>query len=184
MTVETPSLTTPRLLLRPLELLDADAAQCLFPHWKIVRFLASSVPWPYPSDGVLRHIRDRLLPAVQQGSEWHWSIRLRTSPDQLIGMIGLMDQPNDNRGFWLDPAWQKQGLMSEASAAVTEYWFETLKRPVLRAPKAVANSRSRRISERGGMRVIAKEERNYVSGRLPAETWEITRDEWLARRRG
>lgn len=184
MTAGTPPLTTPRLLLRPLELSDADAAQRLFPRWEIVRFLAGSVPWPYPPDGAWRHIRDRLLPAVLQGSEWHWSIRPRTSPDQLIGMIGLIDHPNDNRGFWLDPAWQGQGLMSEATAAVTGYWFETLKRPVLRVPKAVANTRSRRISERGGMRVIAQEERDYVSGRLPAEIWEITRDEWLARQLG
>lgn len=73
--------------------------------------------------------------------------------------------------------------VSDADAA-TQHWFETLERPVLRAPKAVANIRSRRISERSGMRVIAKEERNYVSGRLPAEIWEITRDEWLARRGG
>ena len=28
------------------------------------------------------------------------------------------------------------------------------------------------------MRVIRREERAYVSGRLPAEVWEITADEW------
>ena len=68
-------------------------------------------------------------------------------------------------------------MMTEASTAVTDYWFETLERPVLRAPKAVANVASRRISERGGMRLIEITERDFVSGRLPAEIWEITRQE-------
>jgi ribosomal-protein-alanine N-acetyltransferase len=73
--------------------------------------------------------------------------------------------------------------MTEASTAVTDYWFETLDRPVLRAPTAVANVASRRISERSGMRLIEITEWNFVSGRLPAEIWEITQQEWRERRR-
>ena len=64
---------------------------------------------------------------------------------------------------------------------VTDYWFETLKFPVLRVPKAISNTPSRRISEKQGMRVIAVEERDYVSGRLPTEIWEITAEEWHKR---
>ena len=72
--------------------------------------------------------------------------------------------------------------MTEASEAATDFWFNTLKFPVLRAPKAVANHASRRISETSGMRIVAKVERDYVCGRLPAEIWEITADEWNAHR--
>ena len=53
--------------------------------------------------------------------------------------------------------------MTEACNAVTDYWFEVLKFPVLRVPKAIANAGSRRISEKQGMRVIAREDRDYVS---------------------
>jgi RimJ/RimL family protein N-acetyltransferase len=183
MSAAIPILATPRLILRPLELADAEAIQILFPRWEIVRFLASRVPWPYPADGALTFIRDIALPAMRQGTEWHWSIRLKTRPDQLIGEISLADKLNENRGFWLDPQWQGQGLMTEATAAVTDYWFETLERPVLRAPKAVANLPSRRISERSGMRVIKSEDWDYVSGRLATEVWEITREEWRRRSR-
>lgn len=178
-----PILVTPRLILRPLDLADAGAIQTLFPQWEVVRFLASRVPWPYPADGALTFIRDMALPAMQQGAEWHWSIRLKSMPDQLIGEISLSDKLNENRGFWLAPKWQGQGLMTEASSAVTDYWFETLERPVLRAPKAVANVPSRRISERSGMRMIKTEDWDYVSGSLPTEIWEITREEWLRRSR-
>lgn len=65
---------------------------------------------------------------------------------------------------------------------MTDYWFPVLGFPVLRTPKAAANIASCRISERSGMRLVATEERNYVSGRLPAEVWEISADEWFARR--
>ena len=94
-----------------------------------------------------------------------------------------MKAENHNRGFWLGLSWHGQGLMTEACDAVTEYWFEVLKFSVLRSPKAVANEGSRRISEKQGMRVIAREDHDYVSGRLPSELWEITAEEWRARKR-
>jgi ribosomal-protein-alanine N-acetyltransferase len=175
-------ITTPRLVLRPLVLDDAPAIQAAFPHWEIVRFL-SNVPWPYPADGALRFLRDVALPGMQRGTGWHWSIRRAVDPARLIGVISLMDKPNANRAFWLDAALQGNGFMAEASTAVTDYWFETLERPMLRVPKAVLNRASRRISERCGMRVIETSERDYVAGRFPTELWEITRAEWRDWRR-
>ena len=176
-----PRLETPRLELRPLELADAGQTQALFPKWEIVRLLASHIPWPYPADGALTHYRDRALPAMERGEEWHWSLRLKNAPGQLIGSISLLKTENNNRGFWLGLPWQRQGLMSEAVEVVTGYWFDRLGFPLLRAPKAVANIASRRISEKSGMRVVAVEERDYVGGRFPTEVWEITADEWHRR---
>lgn len=178
----TPTLETRRLILRPLELADAAQAQALFPQWEIVRYLRNFVPWPYPADGAYKFYRDVALPAVERGDEWYWMIRLKSAPDQLIGAISLGRGKDDNRGFWLDPRLQGQGLMTEAAEVVTDYWFEVLKFPVLRVPKAAVNIASRRISEKQGMRLIGQEEREYVSGRLLTEIWEITAEEWRARR--
>jgi RimJ/RimL family protein N-acetyltransferase len=44
----------------------------------------------------------------------------------------------------------------------------------------VGNTTSRRISEKQGMRLVGFGEKDYVSGRLPSEIWEITADEWRA----
>jgi hypothetical protein len=55
------------------------------------------------------------------------------------------------------------------SVSVTDFWFATLRCPVLRVTKAVANAASRRISEKQKMRLVGTEERDYVSGRLQAE---------------
>jgi len=177
------TLETPRLLLRPLALADAPQIQILFPHWEIVRYLRNAVPWPYPPDGALHYIRDMALPAIKRGDAWHWTLRLKTEPAQVIGFISLIKGESENRGFWMGLPWQGRGLMSEACDAVTDYWFDVLKFPVLRVPKAIENLPSRRISEKQGMRVVATEVRDYVSGRLPGEVWEITADEWRKRKR-
>jgi len=177
----TPELETPRLLLRPLVLADAAETQILFPRWEIVRYLANHVPWPYPPDGAYTHYRDVALPAVERGDAWHWTLRLKSSPGRLIGSISLTRSETNNRGFWLGSRWHGKGLMTEASEAVTDYWFHALKFPVLRVPKAAANIASRRISEKNGMRVVATEEREYVGGRLLTEIWEITAEEWRMR---
>ena len=178
-----PPLETARLILRPLALADAEQVQRIFPHWGVVEFLANHVPWPYPGDGVLTYYRDAALPAVVRGEEWHWTIRLKSAPEQIIGAIGLFDNAGNNRGFWLGVPWQRQGLMPEAVDVVTDFWFNDLGFAVLRVPKAIANRASRRISEQTGMRIVGVEEKDYVSGRLPTEIWEITAEEWRSHRR-
>lgn len=178
-----PILETGRLILHPLQLSDADRAQALFPHWEIVRYLTKQVPWPYPADGAFTYYRDFALPAMVRGHQWHWTLRLKTCPDELIGSIALMLGENENRGFWLGLEWQGRGLMTEACDEVTGYWFDVLRYPVLRVPKAIANVASRRISEKQGMRVVGTEEREYVSGRFLAEIWEISTEEWHKRSR-
>lgn len=179
-----PQLETQRLILRPLELADAEQAQRLFPHWEIVQYLSSVVPWPYPPDGALRFYRDIALSAMNRGEQWHWTLRLKTNPEQMIGSISLMKGDDKNRGFWIGIPWQRQGLMSEAVEKVTDFWFNSLGFSILRAPKATANEASRRISVSQGMRLARTEEREYVRGRLLSEVWEITREEWNARHSG
>ncbi len=176
----TPEGQTQRLLLRSLTLEDADQIQRVFPHWEVVRYLRNIVPWPYPPDGARRFLEEAALPQMERGEAWHWSLRLRAAPEQVIGIISLKTNDEDHRGFWLALPWQGQGLMSEAAAWANDFWFETLGFPLLRASKAVANLASRRISEKQGMRLVGMHEKDYVAGRLPSEMWEITADEWRA----
>jgi RimJ/RimL family protein N-acetyltransferase len=173
-----PEGTTERLILRPLEMADAPPIQELFPRWEIVRYLQNRVPWPYPPDGALDYCREIALPQMERGEAWHWTLRLRTAPSQMIGLISLMKGDGDNRGFWLGLPWQGRGLMSEACAWANDFWFETLEFPVLRVAKAAANTASRRISEKQGMRLVGTMEKDHVSGRLLSEVWEITAEEW------
>lgn len=172
--------TTGRLILRPLELADAEQIQAIFPRWEIVRYLKSVVPWPYPADGARDFIENIALPQAVRGEAWHWTLRLKTAPDQLIGVINLRKGEGNHRGFWLGLPWQGQRLMSEACIWVNDYWFDTLGFPLLRVGKAIQNRASRRISESQGMRLAGTAIRNYVSGPMESEIWEITADEWRA----
>lgn len=175
----TPTLETERLLLRPLQLEDAEQVQRIFPQWEVVQYLNGRVPWPFPPDGVISYYRDVCFPAIERGDEWDWTLRLKSSPDQIIGAISLVRGNKTNRGFWLAPVWQNRGLMTEAVIAANDFWFDTLGFSLLRVPKAVGNIGSRRISEKTGMRLVAIEEDHpFVCGHLPAEIWEITADEW------
>jgi RimJ/RimL family protein N-acetyltransferase len=171
---------TERLLLPPLSLEDAPQIQRLFPRWQIVKYLAARVPWPYPPDGAEQFIRNAALPQMESGQAWHWTLRLVSAPGAIIGFISLVLGEDENRGFWLDPAHRGHGYMAEACAWANDFWFHTLGQRVLRAPKAVANRASRRLSERMGMHVIRLDMRDYVSGRLPSEIWEITAEDWQA----
>jgi [ribosomal protein S5]-alanine N-acetyltransferase len=182
------TLSTDRLLLRPLQIADAEPAQQLFPHWEIVKFLNAKIPWPYPADGALTYYRDVAIPAMERLEEWHWTLRLKESPDQLIGAIGLLSKFRGapecaSRGFWLALPWHGRGLMTEAVIAVNDYCFDVLCFRCLRVPKAIANITSRRISEKTGMRVIATEQQDFVAGTLPSEIWEITAEEWLKQKK-
>lgn len=174
-----PPLTTKRLLLQPLTLADAAQVQPLFAEWDVVKHLTASVQWPFPPDGALTYYRDAALPAMQRGDEWHWTLRLRELPEQVIGSVALLRNEKNNRGFWLGVPWRGQGLMTEAVEAATDFWFEVLGFELLRAPKASANIGSVRISQRTGMRLESRHTQGFVSGELPAEVWVITRDEWL-----
>ncbi len=172
------TLETDRLWLRPCEMAEVEQVQRLFPQWEVVRLLNGKLPWPFPDDGVVKHYVNDKLPAMERGEEFHWTLRLKTAPEIVIGSIGLFLSGENNRGFWLAPEWSGRGLMTEAVVAVTNFWFEELGMERLRAPKAVANVGSRRISEKTGMRVVELKESDYVSGRLATEVWEITAQEW------
>jgi [ribosomal protein S5]-alanine N-acetyltransferase len=183
MTRETRVLETTRLLLRPLVLADAPAVQRHFPHWEIVRWLDAVVPWPYPEDGARDFLAHVALAEMAAGTAWHWSIRRKTAPEELIGVISLRDKESDNRGFWIGLSWQGHGFMSEANDAVTDFWFDVLGKAVLRVPKARDNAASRRLSEKQGMRLVEQMTKPLVAGETEMDIWELTAGEWAARRK-
>lgn len=180
-----PSFETDRLILRPMRRDDAKAVQQHFAHWEIVKHMAAIVPWPYPADGAVQFLESAVLPDLASGAAGHWALTLKERKDDaLIGSITLRinDDKETHRGFWLGQPWQRCGLMTEAANAVTDYWFNTLQRPFMRIYNAVDNAASGNIKRHAGFKLVHTGERNFVCGRLEAETWEITREAWQARR--
>ena len=84
-----PILYTERLLLKPLSSDDSSQIQKLYPRWEIVRYMVSSVPWPYPDNGAENYVNNVALPDIANGIAWIWTIRHRETPDNLVGLICL-----------------------------------------------------------------------------------------------
>lgn len=180
----TPVLHTPRLILRPVRSKDAPVIQRLFPQWDVVRWLDAKVPWPYPADGATAFVAT-CLQEMARGQKSHWAIVPRSGTADLIGLIDLW--PDDGvsrnqRGFWLDPAYHRRGLMSEAADRVTDYALRELGWPHLWLSNAQDNHGSRRIKEKEGAQLVELIIGRYIGGETSQMVWLLTRDTWLARR--
>jgi ribosomal-protein-alanine N-acetyltransferase len=179
----TPVLQTERLILRPLEERDAAATQPIFPQWEVVKHLLAKVPWPYPPDGAATNMADCLTKRAR-AEALYWAITLKGADDELIGRIDLRPDAGDHemRGFWLDPAHQGRGLMTEAADLVTAFAFETLGWPELWVTNAARNTASHRVKQKQGFTLVEVTEDAFVSGPDRKEVWRLTREDWLARR--
>ncbi len=178
-----PILDTPRLRLRPLRLADAPRIQELFPQWDVLEFMAAAIPWPYPEDGARQFI-ESVLPKIEAGTQYDWAITLKAAGDDLlIGSIGLYPEGADNRGFWLGRGYHRQGLMTEAMAAVNDFAFEVLGMPHLTLNNAEPNQGSHRLKEISGAKIIAvNDDVPYVGGRFRQVQWRLTREDWESHR--
>ena len=183
--MNTPTLQTSRLILRPLALSDAPAIQRHFNNWNVIRHLASVVPWPYPEDGAEVFVRT-LLEKIAAGEEiYQWVLVLRAGDGEAIGNIHFRpraDSANGNRGFWLAEPYWNQGLMTEAITAVNDFVFSNLDIDSFYVCNAVTNVASRRVKQKTGAEFVGHIELAHHNGQTRAEKWRVTRENWLHRR--
>lgn len=180
----TPTLDTPRLTLRPIALTDAPAIQKYIDDPAVIGQLSTAVPWPYPPDGAQRFLEDILLPSVAKGDTYAWVLVPKAGPDEAIGVIEYRSKPGvaGDRGFWLAQKWWRQGLMTEAVAAVQDWLFFELGIEALRLANAIDNVASSRIKARSGaVRTGEIELAMHHTSRV--ETWRLTREAWAEARK-
>jgi len=180
------TLTTPRLVLRPLERDDVDAL------------------WPYVSDPDLPRFmswdphRDRaeteaFIAAVvagrQEGKGHVWIIR---HDDVLVGVIGLEDivrtmrawrQDRGEIGYWCGPPFQNRGFVTEAAREVMRFGFEDVGLHKIRIGCVSDNAPSRHVIEKLGFRFVGEERDHFFRyGRWwNHRAYEMIIDEWRAR---
>ena len=174
-----PSFETARLLLKPVTLGDLPGYQKYFVDYEVIRHLSDAVPWPYPDDGVRFFLENVILP-VQGTDRWVWGIFMKTNPDELIGCVDLWREGRpENRGFWLGRPFWGQGLITEAVEPTIDYAFSHLGFEKLIFSNALGNTRSRRVKEKTGARLIGTRPAKFVDpGLSEAETWELKKEDW------
>jgi [ribosomal protein S5]-alanine N-acetyltransferase len=182
--MDTPTIQTRRLILRPLALSDAPAIQRHFNNWNIIKNLASVVPWPYPDDGAETFIKQQLAKIAAGEEIYLWVLVLQFGDGEAIGNIRFQPQaenPKGNRGFWLAEPYWNGGLMSEAVAAVNDFAFRTLGIESFYVCNAASNAASRRVKQKTGAEFVGYIELAHHNGQSKSEKWKVTRESWLGR---
>jgi [ribosomal protein S5]-alanine N-acetyltransferase len=180
--MDTPTIQTRRLTLRPLALSDAPAVQRHFNNWNIIRNLASVVPWPYPDDGAESFIRLQLEKVAAGEEIYLWVLALQSGDGEAIGNIHFRpraDSPKGNRGFWLAEPYWNRGLMTEAISAVNDFAFRTLGIESFYVCNAVSNVASRRVKQKTGAEFVGHIELLHHDGQTKSEKWKVSRERWL-----
>lgn len=148
-----PTLATNRLILRELHLDDVPVIQRLAGRREIADTTAT-IPHPYSE----QNARDWIALEAEtfaQGKAVGFAIFL-VSLQQMIGAIGLRDIDTGNSqaelGFWVGIDWWRQGIATEAGAAVVRYGFQDLHLNRIYAHHMVRNPASGRVLEKVGMK--------------------------------
>lgn len=178
-----PTFETKRLILRGIQLSDAESYEKHFVDYEVIQHLSSAVPWPYPQGGVHYFLEKIILPS-QGKDRWTWGLFLKENPEELIGCVDLWREPRpENRGFWLGKKFWSKGLMTEAVEPIMDYAFDHLNFDKLILSNAVGNVRSRRVKEKTFATFIGTRPAKFVRpDYTETELWEVTKSSWPKRK--
>lgn len=168
-----PTLGTPRLTLRPLDHLDAEAIARGVGNYDVSRWLGR-VPYPYGIDDA-REFIDR----VQGDNLMIWAIEKVEKVDGVVGVVGL----DEELGYWLArPHWRK-GYGFEAAKAAVDHWFSNRGNGDLVSGHYDENDRSRRVLLALGFQVSGHSARyaKSLAQAVPGTDMILTRSRWKAR---
>ena len=143
-----PTLETPRLRLRPLNLSDAPRIQVLAGDEDVAR-TTSRIPHPYPEGAAREWIE---APRMEEHTPFAIAER---ATDDLIGGIGFSLQEGGliaEIGFWVGKPYWNQGFCTEAAREIVRYCFEDLGVNRVHAGHFAGNGASGRVQEKIGMR--------------------------------
>jgi RimJ/RimL family protein N-acetyltransferase len=145
-----PTLETPRLILRPFHLSDADAVQRLA-GVAAVSDPTMNIPHPYP-DGLAESWITIQGPAWDAGTDVTFAVVAKD--DELRGAVHLRLTPNHRRGelgYWIGQPYWGQGFATEAASAVLGFGFDRLQLNRIEAHHLLRNPASGRVMEKAGM---------------------------------
>jgi RimJ/RimL family protein N-acetyltransferase len=148
------SITTPRLLIRPIQPEDGPALLPLIDNWNVVKWLAV-VPWPYTVADMTWFIEHIAAPRAD-GPDPIFTIllggKLPIGVAECKGRTAESADKSDDLdlGFWIgEPHWG-HGFMSEAISALLARAFSEPKAAAIRSGVFAGNDRSLRVHEKLG----------------------------------
>ena len=170
------TIISPRLLLRPIRLSDAERFAELCNDESLTR-QTSRLPFPYTrehADGfVARAIRE-----LEAGEEYRFAI---CEDAMLIACCGVMPTSPGvfELGYWVGAQSRGRGVASEAASAVAQFTFDRLEGETIEAGHFVDNPASGRVLEKIGFHYTGKVVATHSLGRgvdVDAKRMSLTRD--------
>lgn len=151
---------TARLRLRPLAAIDVEA---LWPYVSAPEF-PKLMSWEAHTDrGETAEFLARQVEALAKGTDLTWGIE---HGGALVGCVGFhaitwqlrawrLDRAE--LGYWLAPALQRKGLMTEAVRGAIMFGFDTLRLHKVTVGCLVENEASRKVIDKVGFRLVGKQ---------------------------
>lgn len=145
-----PTLTTRRLVLRPLRMEDAPDVQRLAGDRRVAA-TTLHVPHPY-EDGMAEEWIGRH--EERWRTEGRLTLAVTTEDDGLVGVVGIWPKWEHRRaelGYWIAVPFWGRGYATEAARAVVAYGFAVLGLKRVEAHYLAGNPASGRVMEKLGM---------------------------------
>jgi RimJ/RimL family protein N-acetyltransferase len=150
---EIPTLTTPRLILRPFTAEDIKPLHQILVEEGVLRYFPN--PEPPAQERVERLVAGQLKHWAEHNLGW-WAVEPCVK-SELIGWNGLQFLPETGEvevGYLLSRAYWGQGLATEGARASIRYGFETLGLDQIVAIVHPENRASQRVIEKLGMSLV------------------------------
>jgi RimJ/RimL family protein N-acetyltransferase len=181
MPLPTPTLRTPRLLLRPVSDSDADALFALHTNGKVLRYW-DAPPW---AD---RARADRFIAASRRIEQEGTGARLviERADGAFLGWCSIVEWNADYRsasiGYCLDEFAWGQGFATEAVRAMLQWSFDTLDLNRVQAETDTRNIASARVLEKLGFTREGTLRENCIVDGDVSDSWiyGLLRREWAA----
>lgn len=180
--MDQPTLTTPRLILRPFVSTDASEVQRLAGDARVAA-TTLNVPHPY-LDGIAEAWIATHPVARSEGTGVTFAIT--SHENELRGAIALKISGEHSRGelgYWIGHPFWGRGLTTEAASAVLEFTFRTLQLNRVQASYLPTNPASGRVLEKLGMQREGLHRERYRKGDQFQDVVEyaILHRDWIAR---
>jgi len=159
-----PNLATERLILRQLQIEDANEIFALRSSEEVNRFLDR--PKAISIDEAKQFIY-KINGVIDKNESVYWAITLKNE-NKVIGTICYWNISKENDmaevGYELHPSFQGKGIMQEALLKVIDFGFEQMNLKTITAVPSADNYKSRKLIEKNNFKIdtnLQKEDDNH-----------------------
>lgn len=144
-----PTIRTPRLLLRPPSMADADAIAVSLGDFSVSRMLAR-VPAPFHRQDAVDWLKQQ---AARKQADWNFAIC--DTDGRHLGIVSIeLRHGQWHLGYWLNRSAWKRGLMTEAAGSALKAFFECMPDAEMHSGMFSDNAGSLRVQQKLGFAII------------------------------